>query len=177
MAATRGSHFPDTLDGVAASADTKVVGVHLAAGVAWFASTDGDGQFIEDRSDRIELQDDELGEARALDEFEESAEALLRRIQPQALALLNAGQSQRPPAAPDSRKRGALEGALLIAAHRTSTPVVRVGHQEVENELGHRPTKPNELRQDLAAEVANGAPSNWSSRGPALAAAVVVSRR
>lgn len=159
-----------------ASAVIKFTGVHLAAGVAWFAGADADGQFIEDRTDRIELQDEELGEARALHEFEESAEAFLRRIQPQALALLNAGQSQRPPAAPDSRKRGALEGVLMLAAHRTSTPVVRVGHQEVENELGHRPTKAKELRKDLAAEVTDGAPSNWNSRGPALAAAVVASR-
>ena len=78
---------------------------------------------------------------RIVREFEESLKELIVRLNPDVIALLEAGQSQNPPSAQASRRRGWLEGAVMMAAHRTTTRLVRVTHTQVKNELGVRPSQ------------------------------------
>jgi Holliday junction resolvasome RuvABC endonuclease subunit len=151
------------------------LGIHLAAGVAWLSGATTDENFAPDRTDRIVFQDQQLGSARALHEFEESLKELIERLNLDVIALLEAGQSQNPPSAQASRTRGWLEGAVMMAAHRTTTRLVRITHTQVKNELGVRPSQA-EIRAVLRDKVHGEVPVRWDNRAPALAAAILALR-
>lgn len=153
----------------------KALGVHLKAGVAWLAVVDADGDLVLDRVDRLEPPKG-LSEARALAELEESLEHLLNRLHPGTVALLKPGSSTRNPSPSVSRSRGRLEGAVLIAAHRSGTPLVEVTHDAVERCVGARP--PAAEFPDLAlAHVTSGRPARWGERAPAFAAGLTALTR
>ncbi len=153
--------------------DTVVLRVHLAAGVAWFAGVSRERKFVNDRLDRLTLQDVEQGEPRALHEFEESLEALFLRIAPTTVALLNAGQSKQAQSPLDARKRGWLEGMIMLAVHRTPPALVRVTHGQVEAHLDARPAA-KALRGKLSDKLTSEPPPKWNCRAPAFAAALVL---
>ena len=150
-----------------------VVGVRLAAGVVWFASASDTGQFVDDRTDRLVLADDSLGEDRALAELLQSMEALFARLGGPKIALLNAGSSRKGIKLNPTLRRGALEGVVAVAAHRQAGGLVRVTHERVEKCVGVRPTDAM-LREKLASRVLGDPPARWSDRAPAFAAAVTV---
>jgi hypothetical protein len=95
---------------------------------------------IEDRVDRLELIGAELTAGRGLAEFEESVEALVRRLKPGRVAMLAAGSSGMPASPTDSRRRGWIEGALMIASHRGGARFDTVTHPAVKKEVGKKPT-------------------------------------
>jgi Holliday junction resolvasome RuvABC endonuclease subunit len=158
---------------MAAEDDGAILGVHLAAGVLWFGLVSQDGGHVEDRTDRLTLEDGRLGEPRALAELEESVEALLRRLRPSAVGLLNAGTSKQAPKPTVSRRRGHLEAVVLMAAERTSTGVVRVTQDSVKKAFGGTPAS-KEARDAIAAELGIEPLPNWDNRAPAYATALVV---
>lgn len=153
------------------------LGVHLAAGVAWLAVATAEGRLVPDRADRVALRDDELGDQRAVHEFEVSLEELIERLEPELVALLEAAPSQNPPSARSSRKRGWLEAGLMLAAHRKSSELVRVTHADVKNALGVRPSKQSDLHCVVRSSVDGEAPPRWDLRAPAFAAAIVAVRQ
>jgi hypothetical protein len=139
----------------------------------WFASV-GDGQeFVDDRTDRIEVAFD-LGEERALAEAEESLRALLARLRPISVALLKPGGGLNAPKTADTLRRGRLEGALMIACHRESIPLKMVTHNAVEKAVGKKPPSPG-YPALAAAMLSQEKPKQWGTRGPAFGAAFVVS--
>jgi hypothetical protein len=163
--------MPTYTDSVVETA-VATLGVHVAAGTLWLAPVAHDGTLVNDRVDRFELAGSELTEERRLAELEESLEALLRRLGPRAVALLNAGKTPRPPSPSDSRRRGWLEAALMIAAARTACAVMRVTHDAVEKEAGVRPSD-KEFRKRMAERLPSATPARWSDRAPAYGAAIV----
>lgn len=154
-------------------APVEALGINVAARVAWLAPVVACGSLLGDRSDRLELADSAMTEERALSEFEESAEAVLGRLEPHGVALLDSGKSRRPPPPSQSRLRGQLEAVLLIACARTGSPVSRVSHDAVEQTLGSRPAAadfPGHMAERLTAPP----PSRWAERSRAYAAAMVL---
>jgi len=152
-----------------------ILGVHIAAGVLWFGCVTLTGDHVDDRDDRLVLEDAKLGEARALSELEESLEALLVRLAPAAIALLDAGSSSQARAATVAQRRGQLEAVLLVAACRTGTDLVRVTHPAVRKTFGVSPAR-QELRRLTADELGIAPPPNWNHRAPAFAVALVIAR-
>lgn len=160
---------------MAALHDRTVLGIHLAAGVCWFGLVSPESKYVDDRIDRLTLEDSKLGEARALAELEESVQALLRRLQPTGVALLNAGASKQAMSPSDARRRGQLEAVVLLAAHRTSTTISRVTHDEVKKAFGTTAAS-KELRAVIARELAITPRTKWDNRAPAFASALVAAR-
>lgn len=158
--------MPDT------DAAEVVLGVNIVAGGLWFYCVDGDGTHVEDRDDRLRVDYDMLGEARALSELEHSLEAHLTRLGPTAIALLDAGTSSQARAVHVAHRRGQVEAIVLIAAERIGVPVTRVTHAAVRKRFDVAPTKPA-LRSRVAEALDIDAPTNWASRAPAAAAALV----
>lgn len=152
-----------------------ILGVHIAAGVFWFGCVTVTGDHVDDRDDRLVLEDAKLGEARALSELEESLEALLVRLAPATVALLDAGSSSQARAATVAQRRGQLEALILVAACRTGIDLVRVTHPAVKKTFGIPPARP-ELRGLTADELGINSPPNWNHRAPAFAAALVIAR-
>lgn len=112
----------------------------------------------------------------ALSELEESLEQLLRRIQPSIVAILKPGTSRTPPAPSDSRRRGRLEGALMIAVQRAGCDLVEVTHDAVKGEFGFRPGD-EQFRERVARQIASARPARWANRAPAYGAALVALKR
>ncbi|KAA1426733.1 hypothetical protein [Nocardioides antri] len=150
-----------------------ILGVNIVAGGLWFGCVDGDGTQVEDRDDRLRVDYDMLGEARALSELEHSLEAHLTRLGPAAIALLDAGTSNQARAVHVAHRRGQVEAVVLIAAERAGVPITRVTHAAVKKRFDVAPTKPA-LRSKVAEALGITAPTNWASRAPATAAALVV---
>ena len=149
-----------------------VLGVHIAAGTLWFASVLRGGEFVDDRIDRLKVAFD-LGEERALSEAEESIQDLLGRLQPVAVALLKPGAGQNQPKPSDTLRRGQVEGALLIACHRSGAGVELVTHNAVEKIVGKRPSGA-EYCTLAAALLSCKRPNQWSNRAPAYGAGLAV---
>ncbi|HET7385084.1 MAG TPA: hypothetical protein VFJ19_00295 [Nocardioidaceae bacterium] len=149
------------------------LGVNIVAGGLWFGCVDGEGTHVEDRDDRLQVDYNMLGEARALSELEHSLEAHLTRLGPAAIALLDAGTSNQARAVHVAHRRGQVEAIVLIAAERAGVPVTRVTHAAVRKRFDVAPTKPA-LRSRVAEVLGIAAPTNWAHRAPATAAALVV---
>lgn len=147
------------------------LGVHLEPGVAWLALARQDGTLDEAGTDRVVLPGAVESPERALAEFVETFVDLIRRAQPNEVVLLDAGAGANPPPAAASRKRGQMEGAIMLAAYTTSTPLRHVTHNEVKTKFGHR-LSDAALISDLAPRIAGEAPARWSARVRAFAAAV-----
>lgn len=147
-----------------------MLGVHLAAGTAWLAPTSIDGDLVGDLPDRLEVGAG-VDSARGLAEFEEGLEELIRNAEMGRVALLKPGSSTRPQKPTLSIQRGRIEGAIFIAASRASCQLLEVSHQAVEKVIGVRPT--DKSFGTLVSERLSGpAPTRWSQRAPALAAAL-----
>lgn len=149
-----------------------VLGAHITAGVTWLAPVSRGGGLVADHVDRLELGGGALSEERALSEFEESFEALLSRLQPGVVALLDMGTSGRPSKPTVVRSRGQMEGALMIACERGSCGLTRISHDQVQKAVGMRPTAQGFSRQ-LGKRLSSDPPVRWNERGPAYAAASV----
>lgn len=148
------------------------LGVHIAAGTAWLAVVGTDGRLVTDPEDRIELAVGDLAEPRALAEWEETAQALLRRLRPSVVVLLDPGTSTWATRRSDVLKRGRLEGALMIAAYRSGCTVRHISHQAVKNATGARPSD-KEFATRLAARV-DELPTRWAERSCAFGAALAI---
>jgi hypothetical protein len=152
-----------------------VIGVHIGGRVVWLATVDSEGRLLADRDDRLELvEESELAAPRALSEFEETAEHLLGRLAPSHLVLVRAGSS-RMASPTDSRRRGWIEGALMMAVHRSGVLFSDVTHDAIKKEFGARPTDP-ELARIMATHLAENPPPRWKERSPAYAAALLALR-
>lgn len=150
----------------------SMLGIHLEPDVAWVAVIDDDGALEDIAVDRVQLPGAVESPERALAEFTETVTDLIRRVQPKAIAVLDAGTGRNPPAAAASRARGHLEAGIMLAAHSTGTAVRHVSHNEVKTTLGHRPTD-SQLATDLGSRVSGPVPPRWTVRAKACAAAVV----
>jgi hypothetical protein len=150
-----------------------IVGVHIAADTVWLAPIAVDGALVIGDDDRLQLYSPALPLTRALSEFEQSFEEILDRCQPNVLALLKPGASQRKPAPSDSRRRGWLESAMMIAGHRSGIEIAEVTHEKVAKCLGVRPTDPSFVSR-AAERLPSGPPQRWKERAPAYGAAVAV---
>ena len=148
------------------------LGIHLDPSLAWVAAIDAAGQFVNAGVDRIEMPTGVASTQRALAEFHESATALIRRYQPDVIAILEAGTSQNPPPAASSRGRGRLEGALMLAAEAASVPIGWITHADVRRVFGARPAE-RALAEQLAARLNEAVPPRWANRSKAFAAALV----
>lgn len=153
-----------------------VLGVHIAARVLWLAPVSSDGDLVVDRTDRLELAEEGLSLGRALSELEESLEQLVRRLQPSIVAILKPGTSRTPPAPSDSRRRGWLEGTLMIAVQRAGCGLDEVTHDAVKGEFGLRPSD-KEFRERVARQISCARPPRWADRAPAYGAALVALER
>jgi len=138
--------------------------------MVWVAVIDDSGGLVADRIDRLELETSELSLPRSLSEFEETVEHLLRRLVARELVLVRAGSSQRHQAANDYRRRGWIEGVLMIAAHRTGVTFSDVTHDRIEGAFGVRPSDPS-FSKIMSEHLAVRTPARWKERAPAFAAA------
>lgn len=165
----RSRHQADsTIHDVGLSA--SVIGVHLAAGVAWLAPASAPGDLVSDLPDRLEIGAG-VGVARGLAEFEESFRELLRTEEVDKVALLKPGSSRRPPRPSISIQRGRIEGAIFIATSRAPCELHEISHQAVEKLIGVRPT--DGAFSDLVAErLTRPVPKRWGERAPAYGAAL-----
>lgn len=148
------------------------LGVHISAGIAWLGPVTPDGVLLDDSTDRLAAEIEDLPLGRSFSEFEEGFEALLRRLSPRSVALLDAGKSRHKPKASVSRRRGAVEALVSLAAFRTEMPLESVTHDRVEAALGHRPSH-DSLAVELGRRLEER-PPRWSERAPAFAAALAV---
>ena len=153
---------------------TAVLGAHIAAGLIWFAAVSDDGGLVADSADRLELAD--LPNGRGLSELEESIEAVLNRVDPGKVVLLDAGSSKRPPSPSTVRKRAWLESALMIASARTNRSVSTISHASVKTLLGVGPTAPD-FKTQMAERLNGDTPTRWSDRAPAFGAALAELQR
>lgn len=151
---------------------TSILGVHLAAGVAWLAPVSETGDLRSGRPDRLEVGAG-VSAARGLAEFEESFEHLLRTSDVDHVAILKPGSSRRAPRPLVSIQRGRLEGAMLIASSRASAEVFEVSHQAVEKLIGVRPTD-DSFSTLIAEQLSGSAPTRWAERSPAYGAALTI---
>jgi hypothetical protein len=145
--------------------------VHIAGPVARLAVVDGDGTLMDDRADRLELEAAELLQPRSISEFEETVEHLLGRLVLGRLILLSAGTS-RLVTPSDSRRRGWIEAALMMATQRAGVAFSGVTHEKIEKEFGARPTD-STFGRIMATHLAKDPPPRWKERAPAFAAALL----
>lgn len=151
------------------------LGVHVSAGVAWLGSASSEGELVLNSTDRLEAEIGGLSLGRSFSEFEEGFEALLRRLEPGCVALLDAGKSRHKLKVSTSLRRGAVEALVTLAAFRADTALRRVTHDQVEKALGHRPSH-DSLATRLAKGLEEQRPARWKDRVPAFAAALTVIR-
>ncbi len=152
------------------SAVVAALGVHIAAGTAWFAPTSALCELVPDAVDRLELKENELDLPRALSELELSIEHLLGRQTPGVVVLLRPGTGYSPSPS-DSRRRGWIEGALLTACHRSGTEFVDVTHDRLKKQFGIKPTN-KAFAAGLADRLDGKPPVKWGDRALAFAAAL-----
>jgi hypothetical protein len=152
-------------------AGCSAIGAHIAGPVAWLAVVDGDGNLMDDRADRLELEAAELSQSRSISEFEETVEHLLGRLVPGRLTLVRAGSS-RLVTPSDSRRRGWIEAALMMAAQRSGVEFSDVTHEKIEKEFGARPTD-STFGRIMATRLEEDPPPRWKERAPAFAAALL----
>jgi hypothetical protein len=147
-----------------------VLGVHVAAGVAWLAPTSSSGDLVRDLPDRLQVGAG-VDSPRGLAELEESLEELIRNAEMTKVAVLKPGSSTRPKRPTLSIQRGRMEGAIFIATSRSSCQLLEVSHQEVEKVTGVRPT--DKSFDGLMSDRLSGpAPTRWALRAPAFGAAL-----
>lgn len=122
--------------------------------------------------DRVPMRGGGLDEGTALSELEETIEALVQRLDPSVVAVLKAGQSQRPPRPTVTQHRAWIEAAIMIACARSDVELKWVSHDAVQATLGARPNA-TEFRALAADRLSADAPPRWAQRSPAYGAALV----
>jgi hypothetical protein len=155
----------------------RILGVHLAAGVAYLALVDGpDGRFAPDKSvEKIEPSDS-LVDGTRLNDFSDRFVQLVRNLSVHVVAVAHP-RMYGGWAYTDAFERVSLEATIMLGLKSVGVEYRSVKQSvEVARQAGIAQPDSKAITRGLDAVVARSSVKHWAERSPALLVALAVAK-